>query len=117
MKHLNAFMSSKRIPNETQATVVSFENLEIDKRSSRQGFLQSIVGGVNRRGIDAAVSPHESSSDITCFSSIDQTCALLEKAYSNLKPRIGRADIIPKELLEKAWQNRVRVHLLGMDFV
>ncbi len=113
MKRLNLFRSKQKLPDDVKACNVKFENIQIEKKLDRTGFLQAIVGGINRRGMDAAVAPEGSPFDIVLFTEIEEASRTLTRSYSNLQPVIVKAESVAPSVIERAWQNRVRLELLS----
>src|SRR6266699_591114 len=116
MKHLNLFRSKKKLPDDVKACNVKFENIQIEKKLDRTGFLQAIVGGITRRGMDAVVAPEGSPFDIVLFAEIEEVSRTLTRSYSNLQPVITKAEWVAPSVIERAWQNRVRLDLLKRGF-
>src|SRR5436309_814103 len=112
MKQLNIFRSKHKVPETVTACNVKFGNIQIDRKMDRRGFLQAIAGGLTRRGWDASVAQEGSPFDIAVFCNVEQASQIFSKYYSNLEPTAVKAESVPVSVIERAWQNRVRLELL-----
>jgi hypothetical protein len=118
MKYVNLFKSQYPIPANVRGCFVKFESLSIDKQTDRRAFLQSIVGSMNRKGYDAAVAPDELAQnfDITILNIDSTEAAKVLETYSNLGPKIVSGSI-SIEIINKAWQNKVRTEIMRKGFL
>ena len=116
MKRLNLFRSKQKLPDDVKACNVKFENIQIEKKLDRTGFLQAIVGGIARRGMDAAVAAEGSPFDVILFTGTEEASRTLARSYSNLQPVIEKAESVIPSVVERAWQNRVRLELVKRGF-
>jgi len=119
MKHLNLYKSRQSIPTSVRGWFVRLEGVAIEKRSERRAFLQSIVGGLNRRGIDASVAPDDilNEFDIALLNLTKNQAESVISRYSNLGPEIIETKVSELGMLERAWQNRVRAELIQKGFM
>lgn len=111
MLYLNMYRSKEK-SKPREAWYLKFEDIDIESDSKRRGKLQGIVNHLNRRGIDSCVA-QSTNSDILVFAPEEDIRHLPVKNKFHFK----KGDEIPDILVEKAWQNKVRTHLLSKGFL
>ena len=119
MRHINLYRSLKPIRFPVRGCYVRFDGLDIEKKADRRAFLQSVVNGLSRKGYDAAVAPKKLSNsfDLVLLNSNGGEAENALKRYSRLGPRVIEATVSERAVVEKAWQNKVRVYLMGKGFL
>ncbi len=119
MKYLNLFKSKTKVPDEVHGCYVRFQGLDIEKQTDRRAFLQSIVGSLCRRGFDATVAPMEvfDNFDVVVLNVNREVLSKTLSGYSNLSPQIVENESYSKEVIESAWQNKVRIEVLKKNFL
>ena len=119
MKYLNLYKSREVVPECVGGYYLRLEGLTIERKSDRRSFLQSMVSSLNRMNFDAAVAPKDLSDnfDIVVLSVSEDEVENIVKKYSNLGPKIIKAKISRKDIIERAWQNRVRIELVKREFL
>lgn len=105
MLYLNLYRSKEKTKPE-EAWYVKFKDIAIESGSRRRAMLQGIVNYLNKRGVDSCVVKSVNS-DILVFAAKENIHRFLSRHDFSLK----KAGEIPEKLLEKAWQNKIRVHL------
>ncbi len=111
-QYLNLFAASNPVPKSVSATLVDFENIRTEKSGERRGQLQGIVNQVVRQGMDACVvHGPESQFDIAILSGDRKATEGILARWKRLDPRTTMSEGIGPKALQKAWQNRVRIHL------
>ncbi|MGB9659202.1 MAG: hypothetical protein ACPLY9_01570 [Nitrososphaerales archaeon] len=107
------------MPDKVHGCYVRFQGLDIEKQTDRRAFLQSIVGSLCRRGLDATVAPIEvfDNFDIVVLNVNREVLSKVLSGYSNLSPQILENESYGKEVVESAWQNRVRIEVLKKNFL
>jgi hypothetical protein len=116
MKMLNAYTSTVTLPTRTSGTMIRFESLAMEKETDKRGRLQSIANALCRKGVDATVwqTPE---TDLIVARVLPEQAAQLLLRYDSLKPVMKPMTEIPASALERMWQNRVRLQILGKSFI
>ncbi len=119
MKYLNVFRVTEKIKTPVKGVYVRFEALQVNNKSNRRAVLQSIIRTLCRKGLDACVASKELSNsfDVAIIRVNAQEAWRALAGYSNLHPRIIETNEINEEMLNSAWQNRVRLHLAKKGFL
>lgn len=119
MKFLNVFRSKEKIISPVKGVYVRFAGLQINKKSDRRAFLQSLTRTLCLKGWDASVASVELSDnfDIAIIGVNSREASWALTKYSDLRPQIVETNDVKLEMLNSAWQNRVRSHLSKKGFI
>jgi hypothetical protein len=119
VKYLNAFRLKERTPDSIRGFYVRFQNLNIEKQTDRRAFLQSIVGSLCRRGVEASVAPTEvmDSFDIAVLTHEHRKVEEVLDRFSNLSPQLAESTSFDTGVIQSAWQNRCRIQIVGGGFI
>ena len=119
MEYLNLYKSRYRIPQGVKGYYIKFMKLYNKKSSERRAFLQSIVSKLNKKGFDGAVAPNDifDEFDIIFLGVLRKRFLDEVLKYYDLSPRIEEGVVERADIIERAWQNRVRTDLKRKGFL
>lgn len=114
MLYINVYKAQNNIPKIVKGYFVKFENIDILRGANRRAFLQSIVSSLNRENYDSSVAPEDLSEnfDIVLLNVPEDKLSRISSKYKRLGPSFTKVDITRKDIIERAWKNRVRIDLL-----
>jgi hypothetical protein len=116
MKVLNLFKSRTCLPNQISGCSIKFSSLVMEKEQDKRAKLQAVCAAINRSGFDAAVFQTRDSDIIVLDAEPQQLVRILMK-FDNLGPKVEPVSSVPTSAVERAWQNRVRSHILSKGFL
>ena len=119
MKVLNLFRASITIPEKVPGYYVSFEGLSEKKRSERYAIIQWVVNKLNSSNIDCAIVPKNLSEsyDIVLLNPTAREIEFVKKKLEKLAPKLEKTGDVGKAVIKKAWQNRIRSHLVKKGYL
>lgn len=119
MKALNLFRTSIAIPERVPGYYVSFEGLSVKKRSERYAIIQWTINKLNSSNIDCATVPKNLSEsyDIVLLNPAAKEIEFVKKKSEKLAPKLEKTEDVGKAVIKKAWQNRIRSHLVKKGYL
>jgi len=116
---LNLFRANITIPEKVPGYYVSFEALSEMKERDRYAKIQRIVNKLNSINIDCAIVPKNlfESYDIVILNPTAKKIEFIKKKCKKLVPKMKKTEDVGKAVIKKAWQNRIRSHLVKKGYL
>lgn len=117
-KFLNLFTASERIPDKVEGYYVSLERLLDKKKEDRYTIIQKLVSDLNSKGIDCAAAPESLEKySLVLLNPPPEKIGIVSRILEKYGPDMEITTISDIKVIEKAWKNRVRSHLIARGYL
>ena len=118
MNFLNLFRANVSIPGKVQGYYVCLEKLSDKRKEERYAIIQGLVNILNSKGIDCAIAPKDLTDyDIVLLNPPAKAVESVKQIIRKYDPKLEKTIITDIGVIKKAWQNRIRNHLITKGYL